>query len=742
MCFCNKAIIANEKMEKLLKFVNDGYGYIATPSLSKDFILILGETGVGKTPFTKWMTVDNSLLESEQLEEDGPFLMRDYDKKIGTAMTVSATIYPEAYMSNDSTIYYDFPGFKDTRGSDFELGNAFFTKRVVDRGDTRVKIVILASYDSVKSGGSRNEFMNLLTDVSAFIQNFEKFRNSMALVVTKVPKYINDRQMNDEAIIRKINQTMQKIIEEQKNNTQKSREMEIITTLLDKIGIFRYPDKSGLFSDIEILRPGKLNIENLIKNKLNFTAVSENDIGYSISEKAQLFVVDLLNRIVNNELYVDISNICERIKAHCFNEINNAINNLGALNASISDIKAVLQLVNNNNAIRFIHQLLDTKIYNLDFSTDANKNLEYVTFLLKVRTLELTTPSKYLIEINNASDNIWSAYQDHIDSEIKNLIATLVNVSAIAILRCADFQEKTADVFVVYDYIKYIYATMTTNSLNVVYNYMKANYGWHAGLYNTIRDLNDLNLFSFSKVNTLLVNNLKTLRDAATWYEFLCDIYNNYATVENATLNANVLDLIDKINGSHGVIKHIAELNNLTPLMGNLTKVENMTVTDVQIKRLKYLLTELFDHRVKCSDNNSTLIASGFTIKMSDVTNAGCWATAKKILIFALGNFDIDETISRVGDEVQMFIIANTWRVSGGAQSIILNGSDAQQWEPNRANNGTEISANGENGKPGRPGGSSGHFVGIGTKFIQLDRLTISTVGGRGGTGQGGGHGL
>lgn len=87
-------------VEETLKLLEKGDGETRFSNATKQFVLVVGKTGMGKTPFTKWLTVNNSELISEQASDFDPFLMKDTDGKIGDSITTSATLFPDLYMSN------------------------------------------------------------------------------------------------------------------------------------------------------------------------------------------------------------------------------------------------------------------------------------------------------------------------------------------------------------------------------------------------------------------------------------------------------------------------------------------------------------------------------------------------------------------------------------------------------------------------------------------------------------------
>lgn len=83
-------------------------------------------------------------------------------------------------------VYFDCPGFIDTRGIPHDLSVAYFIKKLLRFADS-IKLVFVIASSSAKISGDRREFMELARYATTLIKDIEKFRGGIALVVTKVP---------------------------------------------------------------------------------------------------------------------------------------------------------------------------------------------------------------------------------------------------------------------------------------------------------------------------------------------------------------------------------------------------------------------------------------------------------------------------------------------------------------------------------------------------------------------------
>lgn len=761
-----KSESADETIDEIYKFVYDGYENIRFPS-GTDYILVTGETGIGKTPFSKWITIDNSLLEAAQEVEYGPFLMKDDDGRIGSQLTESATIYPDLYPKNDSTVYYDFPGFRDTRGPKYELGITYFIRRVVNKAK-RLKILFLTDFDAVKRNAGRQKLTSALDDICSFIKNVDKFRSSVATVVTKVPKYINGDDLNDVQIINYINSSITSIKDELKKKAENACRVQLIEILTKNIGIFRFPDKAGPFSEIEILRPGKLHIEDIIANKLTFVKTNEHDFGYSISADSKLFVKVLLYKILNSKCAEDVFEMCDRIN-NKYMELINTVTNIERLNESISVGVAMLDKMSDNDPLIFIDKLVHiANRLNLNsISMDSvNNSLEYIAFLLQVENSTLTTPPEYVSAVTNITRQITKKYDEHIDTELENLLEQDFSIDFKII--CSEIQSYHLQIQKLTNDIDII----RQNSINIsrVLKNIQGNVNITKNPLIYFKELiNSANILNIGISPSILepiavrLNNLEfiyrlrnktessslemiqivdkllnQIEDSIKLYNFLDILFNNFEFPEDEAKPV-IEACIDVRDDS---LMNITELH-LPQLLKDsqtiLESIKDLKFNSFQIKALKKVLIILTENPdTKCS-NKKNMLVRGMSIKLSKVIGDPCWNDATSINIFALKSINIDVDVNKIGEIAQLTIISPVWRISG-QRKIILNGED-KLGIVEAAQNGKGISVPGHNGKAGEPGGPGGNFFGIGEKFVDGHLLEILSNGGRGANGQQGGDG-
>jgi energy-coupling factor transporter ATP-binding protein EcfA2 len=300
---------------------------------NKDLILILGNTGTGKSTFLQWFAGDNSkLISKEIIEGSGEFIIDDGNNKISTSTLTSKTLFPELVKNVEiGSEFYDCPGFSDTRSASHDIAITYFIKKLCDYAEN-VKIVFVISYSSVSKGNDRHSFMHLLRHATDLIKDIEKFSKSIALVVTKVEnRFVTSKGVmslvDDVKIIEGIGKFIEAAkpeIESRKSAADVSSKtlkfLENALKLCDifvtkkndqftRIEIFRRPIESGPLSEVKLLQNGKQHNQKMISENLAFTAKVNADFGYTISAESKNYITALVEDINEkvSDFVVDIS---------------------------------------------------------------------------------------------------------------------------------------------------------------------------------------------------------------------------------------------------------------------------------------------------------------------------------------------------------------------------------------------------------------------------------------------------
>ncbi|GBO21330.1 hypothetical protein AVEN_267892-1 [Araneus ventricosus] len=401
----------NEKGDNVVKetfdFLEKGEKEIKLDEMYKDVIMILGITGSGKSTFTQWVAGDNTKLISKQTGEGtGEYIIEG--PGISNSTIKSETIFPELVIdAKTNTAYYDCPGFSDTQGTSHEIAETYFIKKVLDFLEN-LKMVFTINHSSVRKGVDRQDFMKLLRHVTDLVKDIDKFKDSIAMVATKVDnqyrKQGNDIVLvGDDIVIAAIAGFLQEAKQYLEDNSKRPNVSEkenrfyenaikFVEVLLEKeeekytrIGIFRRPDMPGPVSDIPLLREGKQYIEKIVYEKLNFSAKNNEDFGYTVSERTKNDINEIVEEI-NKNLWSRLSNISEKILGYCENLVEQVrdklrlfVNEVNVVDANPSEAKA----------------------FRYKFISAYNSTSELVN-----KTTNLTNPEELAVIVNTTTSNL------------------------------------------------------------------------------------------------------------------------------------------------------------------------------------------------------------------------------------------------------------------------------------------------------------------------------------------------
>ncbi|XP_075232056.1 uncharacterized protein LOC142330567 [Lycorma delicatula] len=331
-------------------------------------ILVLGNRKSGKTLFVKFMAGDISKLISKgNTFNSRKYLIEDTNKVISSA-SEEINLYPKQVSDYSGITFTDTPGFSKTRSKKHELVAAFAMKKYL-MNIKNVKIVLLIDFHSVVHGSNRSDFLSLLQNVNKFLTTNENYKNSISLVVTKVP-YLYEVGKNNfasvsyETIINSVVSYMTDVkitlkYELKQINDDNERQLlknaiKMIEFLLEtdkegnikKINIFPQPTEPGKLSESLLFKQGKLSLRQTILKNLNYTRTSVNELGYKLSERTKNYLNCLLLYI--NDIVADRSSyIFKKVNDHYESKISN-YRSIYEVNSQIKEIVQKLITLKNN----------------------------------------------------------------------------------------------------------------------------------------------------------------------------------------------------------------------------------------------------------------------------------------------------------------------------------------------------------------------------------------------------------
>jgi hypothetical protein len=155
----------------------------------KDIVVFLGNTGAGKS------TTINYLCQKGLLADDfNNIVLQDQDDPsafpIGQ-LGDSETFLPK-FMPMGDLLFYDLPGFRETRGTALSLVNACFTKSIIENARS-VRFLFVAGIGQITEDRGAS-FKKLVSQVRQLVPN-KAIENLSGLVITK--STVSDKVLPD-----------------------------------------------------------------------------------------------------------------------------------------------------------------------------------------------------------------------------------------------------------------------------------------------------------------------------------------------------------------------------------------------------------------------------------------------------------------------------------------------------------------------------------------------------------------
>ncbi|UAW64364.1 hypothetical protein KMZ15_01320 [Mycoavidus sp. HKI] len=672
-----------ETLNKTFELLAESERKLSLDDRYKEIVLVLGNTGAGKSTFTQYITGNDSNLCSKKLK-GGKFSIEDKSDTAKNSTIHSQTIFPELIVDNSTTdirsatAYYDCPGFEDTRGVSQEIASAYCIKRLIDHSE-RIKLMLVVNHSSLEEGNYRNDFITLAQHIGNLVKDLGRFKGSITLIATKVDNIIVEREKGyglipDQEVIEGITEFLCNVVkEEAKSELKKSnltdddrRRYTAAIQLIDalvvnaaspKIGLFRRPDKAGSLSEIALFRKAKPQLQQFIESTQFLPSASEY-FGYTISDKYKHHV-QILAQTINDTIASDAAKLGEMLQRYFQDQVkqskdcrqliaqlSESYNSLKALKESLTEINSPKEFVNT-----FRNQMANCKlpIDGIQEEKRINtllKQADYLEFLQTVSNTELTT-----------TPDRWS-----------NQLLGKVN----------------SDLEHFMQWYEFLFALQNKLSAWAVQH--------NPSRYN-VADIQDWGQVDKGQGIHIDSDNIRP---------FLAKVQSDFSI--------NVKETIHRILESS---ERLEELNRLLKLELSLIEVK---------------------------EEGEKLTVKGRYVKLSEVERALSAANTKPtwLEIFGLDTVFIDTNLTNERLKgTNVIIAAPAWEVIGG-HCICLDGAAASQIVPDKVETGLY---DGAAGQPGKPGGTGGSLLGVGNYFRNAEDLTITAHGGKGGPGQDGGDG-
>lgn len=262
----------------------------------KDIVLLLGGTRQGLSTTASFL-VDDDLESKRSKTVRVSHHIVDKNGRIGTHLE-SETFVPELLIDPETgAAIYDCPGFDNTKGPEYQVAVTRFLNKLISSAES-VKLVFVVDHAIVKDSRP-DQFLGLIEKVFTLLENFEKFSDGIAMVVTKVLDHNDvddDRSINAIAdSLKNLERKLQGIIDGttdsyfSRNFLRKA--IQFIEILLinqndqyQRIGIIRAPSSVGPLRDMEVFQNEKSILKKIIHENIKYVPTGDTKFGYPIAK--------------------------------------------------------------------------------------------------------------------------------------------------------------------------------------------------------------------------------------------------------------------------------------------------------------------------------------------------------------------------------------------------------------------------------------------------------------------------
>ena len=274
-------------------------------SASKESVITIGSTGAGKTTLIEFLT-GKSLKVVPLANRREQYAFESSSGNIGEGH-VSKTLFPKSYIDQkNSIIYWDVPGYDDSHGPEYEILNEISINSIF-KSSKQIKVIMAVEESHLLSNRGQT-FIDFMRRISQMFQNINYIAYSIVFVLTKAHNILN------------IPNEIQNIANSLsvKDNLIKDFLIDLINNA--KFEKFGAPQKdTGEYSNPK-------EVDTILKAIQNRKPLLNSDVNFSISSKAEVFLLKALSCLQNivNEILKNLKQfLLNKIDSVDLNELTN-----------------------------------------------------------------------------------------------------------------------------------------------------------------------------------------------------------------------------------------------------------------------------------------------------------------------------------------------------------------------------------------------------------------------------------
>lgn len=380
----------------------------------KEIVFVVGAEHTNKTTLILLLT-DADLMAVEAGAGTGKFIYIDRDGPYNEySSNIDSSIIPSLIPNKDSGIeYYILPQVNDMNDVKRDITGTHLKQRLFKFAKS-VKFLCTLSHYTVQNGFNgpyieRAEIRELAINAAQLIVDLNKYKNSIAVVVTNVKTQLD---IDDSDVVENASQAIRAAIEDIKYTIDKGEStdeevklyrksiefLEILriqeneTGEYSRISVFRLANSPGMVSEMEWIQEEKFEIRNMVRENLIFVPKLFSDFHYNIGQDSMSQLHKTVAVTVERMLD-DISDInSDLINIHVKFEEDNW--DLTLLQEQMNKSFQVISEIEATDPKLFVQQILVAgETLGIDLSTDnINTMLKHIEFLDFTRELGGVSP--------------------------------------------------------------------------------------------------------------------------------------------------------------------------------------------------------------------------------------------------------------------------------------------------------------------------------------------------------------
>lgn len=363
--------------------------------------LVMGEVGSGKTTLALLLT-GAELFRKRDLASQR-YIYTDKDNRIGNgSMQTPRTVVPNLMSDRDDRYdyYFDCPGFSKSSNTDSDFEKTLIFQKLYHSA-RKMNFIFTVKYDDDADAFKLN-IKNSITNATGIFNNFTKYQNSIALVVTQYPL------MAEKIGIDTIGKHL---LDVQKKFSSQGTEYKFAEMLQKpaKVGLFHVPHKLQSNSILGSDNRNEL-LENLIV-RVAYVSTEPNDFRCTLN-KASVTPFGVFIEKIKDKILKNFYKIIEGIKDFIFQEERRFSNSLDDTIAFTNKFNEELLKVDSGEPLVFKQQFTKM-IYNLGIRIAGavlHKSLQYVEYIELLHIPEavktFTVPAEMSTKIQELRNDI------------------------------------------------------------------------------------------------------------------------------------------------------------------------------------------------------------------------------------------------------------------------------------------------------------------------------------------------